>query len=47
MANRCQRGNREAKKPKKAKLEAAPSEPGSVWAALDKAQSKGRLGRKK
>jgi hypothetical protein len=47
MAKGQQRGNREAKKPKKAKPEVARVEPGAIWTTLDKAQSKGRPGKKK
>ncbi|WP_216697939.1 hypothetical protein [Methylocystis sp. MJC1] len=41
MANRQQRGNREQKKPKKAKSKSAPVTPASVWATVEKERGDG------
>jgi hypothetical protein len=45
MAKGQQRGNREAKKPKKDKPKIAPATSGSIWSTVDKARE--GLGKKK
>ena len=47
MAKGQQRGNREAKKPKKDKPKAAPETAGAAWSTLDKMQPKIGGGKKK
>lgn len=46
MAKSQLRSNREPKKPKKEKPKATPATAGSLWATLEKAQTKDGLGKK-